>query len=81
MNMHQLTDIFCQIDDFCNTLDSHTQDYMRSGSLSSSNSIVSSAKGISSRAEERGADIFAYSYFTQWVIDFKNKKRLITLSR
>ena len=28
MDMHQLTDIFCQIDDFCNTLDTYTQDYM-----------------------------------------------------
>jgi hypothetical protein len=28
MDMHQLTDIFCEIDDFCNTLDTHTQDYM-----------------------------------------------------
>lgn len=33
MDMHQLTDIFCQIDDFCNTLDSHTEDYMLTGPL------------------------------------------------
>lgn len=25
--MHQLTDVFCQIDNFCNGLDDYTQDY------------------------------------------------------
>lgn len=33
MDMHQLTDIFCQLDDFCNTLDDHTQDYMLTGPM------------------------------------------------
>ena len=33
MDIHQLTDIFCQIDDFCNTLDAYTQDYMLTGPM------------------------------------------------
>ena len=33
MDAHQLTDIFCQIDDFCNTLDAYTQDYMLTGPM------------------------------------------------
>lgn len=33
MDMHQLTDIFCQMDDFCNRLDEYTQDYMLTGSM------------------------------------------------
>lgn len=33
MDIHQLTDIFCQIDDFCNTLDVYTQDYMLTGPM------------------------------------------------
>lgn len=33
MDMHQLTDIFCQIDDFCNRLDDYTQDYMLTGPM------------------------------------------------
>ncbi len=33
MDMHHLTDIFCQIDDFCNRLDDYTEDYMLTGPL------------------------------------------------
>ncbi len=33
MDMHQLTDIFCQIDDFCNRLDDYTKDYMLTGPM------------------------------------------------
>jgi hypothetical protein len=33
MDMHQLTDIFCQIDDFCNRLDDYTEDYMLTGPM------------------------------------------------
>jgi hypothetical protein len=33
MDMHRLTDIFCQIDDFCNTLNTYTQDYMLTGPM------------------------------------------------
>ena len=33
MDIYQLTDIFCQIDDFCNTLDTHTEDYMLTGPM------------------------------------------------
>ena len=33
MDIHQLTDIFCQLDDFCNTLDAYTQDYMLTGPM------------------------------------------------
>lgn len=33
MDIHQLTDIFCQIDDFCNTLDTYTSDYMLTGPM------------------------------------------------
>jgi hypothetical protein len=33
MDMHQLTDIFCQMDDFCNRLDEYTQDYMLTGPM------------------------------------------------
>jgi hypothetical protein len=29
---------------------------------------------VSLRAVERGAGIFVLRYFTQWVIDFRNKK-------
>lgn len=28
MDMNQMTDIFCQIDDFCNRLEDYTEDYM-----------------------------------------------------
>ncbi|KTD38064.1 IS982 family transposase [Legionella oakridgensis] len=31
MDMHQLVDIFCEVDDFCNELDKHCQNYMLSG--------------------------------------------------
>ena len=33
MDMHQLTDVFCQIDDFCNRLDDYTEDYMLTGPM------------------------------------------------
>lgn len=33
MDMHQLTDIFCELDDFCKTLDTHTRDYMLTGPM------------------------------------------------
>lgn len=33
MDAHRLTDIFCQIDDFCNTLDTYTQNYMLTGPM------------------------------------------------
>ncbi len=33
MDMHHLTDIFCQIDDFCNRLDDYTEDYMLTGPM------------------------------------------------
>ena len=33
MDRHQLTDIFCEVDDFCNTLDVYTQDYMLMGPM------------------------------------------------
>lgn len=35
MEMHQLVNIFCEIDDFCNELDTHCQHYMLSGSTKS----------------------------------------------
>ena len=31
MDVHQLVNIFCDIDDFCNELDHHCQNYMLSG--------------------------------------------------
>jgi len=33
MDMHQLTDIFCELDDFCNELDTYTQNYMLTGPM------------------------------------------------
>lgn len=33
MDMPQLTDIFCEIDDFCNLLNTYTQDYMLTGPM------------------------------------------------
>ena len=33
MDMHQLTDIFCELDDFCNQLDTYTQNYMLTGPM------------------------------------------------
>lgn len=33
MDAHQLTDIFCEIDDFCNMLDAHTEHYMLTGPM------------------------------------------------
>jgi hypothetical protein len=33
MDMHQLTDIFCEIDDFCNTLDDYTEHNMLTGPM------------------------------------------------
>ncbi len=35
MDMHHLTDIFCQIDDFCNRLDDYSEDYMLTGPMKS----------------------------------------------
>ncbi len=31
MDMNQLVSIFCEIDDFCNELDQHCQNYMLTG--------------------------------------------------
>ena len=31
MDVHQLVNIFCDIDDFCNELEHHCQNYMLSG--------------------------------------------------
>ena len=33
MDIHQLTSIFCEMDDFCNTFDSLAQHYMLSGAM------------------------------------------------
>lgn len=33
MDIHQLTDIFCEIDDFCNSLDTYTEEYMLTGPM------------------------------------------------
>jgi hypothetical protein len=33
MDMHQLTDIFCELDDFCNLLNTYAQDYMLTGPM------------------------------------------------
>jgi hypothetical protein len=33
MGIHQLTCIFCEVDDFCNTLDLYTKDYMLTGPM------------------------------------------------
>ena len=33
MDMRQLTDVFCQIDDFCNRLDDYTEDYTLTGPM------------------------------------------------
>ena len=33
MDIHQLTSIFCEMDDFCNTFDSIAQHYMLSGPM------------------------------------------------
>lgn len=35
MDMHQLVNIFCEIDDFCNYLDTHCQHYMLSNARKS----------------------------------------------
>ncbi|KTD83131.1 membrane-associated, metal-dependent hydrolase [Legionella waltersii] len=33
MDIHQLTGIFCEIDDFCNMFDAYSQNYMLSGPM------------------------------------------------
>lgn len=65
MDVHQLVNIFCEIDDFCNELDKHCQHYMRSGPTKSSRG---SACGLSIREIMTIMVLFQMSIFR----DFKN---------